>query len=205
MWGQRFYPCMCLQAQMFCDMTTFGGGWMGFATMSPYNNGFTGNTGNINTWFGLSYNYGTYSPYGQIGDYWRDISKMAHVHLMLKTGNGKYWSVVKMSEIVQDTCLHYVTATASSMNMGSTQQNTIVTVCWDPNNILNPSNPFLSFGQGSTPSWSQTVWGENNELDGADRAPFNKANGGSIMLVRGTYRFLSFYACRFTPMPASFV
>ena len=169
-----------MQALMFCDMSTYGGGWMGFASMSPYNYAFTGTSGDA-MWTVTTYSYSTYSPYGKIGDYWRDISKMAKYHLMLKSGSGKYWTVVKLSDIAVGHLI--ITSVATSMNTGNSIRDTKTAVSWWQPDTTYAADPQLAMDDW-TQNYDYMLWGENNA---PGHYVFAQANGGSIMLLRGTY------------------
>ena len=73
--------------EIYCDLETAGGGWMSFASAPASGGWFSGNSG-FNSWFDLSYSYGTYSDTGAIGDYWRDFSGQNADKLCSKPGTG---------------------------------------------------------------------------------------------------------------------
>jgi len=100
---------------------------MSFASAPASGNWFSGDSGH-NSWLNLSYSYGEYSATGALGDYWRDYSGQDVTDIMFKTGDGLYWIVFKLEDIIahpQTTTSSIFDFVASSGNFqGDDEENT---------------------------------------------------------------------------------
>jgi hypothetical protein len=177
--------------QIYCDMTSDGGGWMAVASHST-TNWFAGNTGNLVSWSpnSLNYSYGTYSTTGQVGQYWKNYYGWDVTDMMLKTGNGTYWIAFPLSYIqTSSSYVSFSSGVRTSNNFPSNQYNANTSVAVMHRNG-QPEDPWINAGNehgngGDASGTDYMLWGENNlSLDSSNHGSFCAANGSSIMYVR---------------------
>jgi len=167
---------------LFCDLTTAGGGWMSFASVPSSGNWFDGNTVEFKSsgWSStMSYSWGTYSSSGAIGNYWRDFSQQSVTEVLFKTGNGQYWFVIKLTDVHGGGGT--VDMVASSGNFGG---NTQATIFWRDNAM---EDPWINPTSGHSATYM--MWGENGNNDAGTynnnyHVDFKNANGGILAFVR---------------------
>jgi len=149
--------------EIYCDLETAGGGWMSFASAPASGGWFSGNSGS-NSWFDLSYSYGTYSDTGEIGDYWRDFSGQNADEIMFKTGDGLYWIVLKLEDIsypqtVSNSPNGIVNLVASSGNFeGTNGESNYAYYLFRSSS----EDPWINVGNDHAVGNNYMFWGENH-------------------------------------------
>ena len=180
--------------QIYCDLETAGGGWMSFASAPASGNWFSGDSGK-NSWLSLSYSYGEYSATGEVGDYWRDYSGQDVTDIMFKTGDGEYWIVFKLEEIVFSTTTTSGTFdfVASSGNFqGQNQENTTGHYFfWANSGKPVVKDPYINAGNDHAVGYTNNndadsdnnymFWGEDSSND---HVQFKNSHGGILAFVR---------------------
>ena len=169
--------------EIYCDLETAGGGWMSFASAPASGGWFSGNSGS-NSWFDLSYSYGTYSDTGAIGDYWRDFSGQNADEIMFKTGDGLYWIVLKLEDIsypqstVSNSPNGIVNLVASSGNFeGTNGESNYAYYLFRSGS----EDPWINVGNDHAVGNNYMFWGEN-QISAHDT--FKNSHGGILAFVR---------------------
>ncbi|CAL6443634.1 unnamed protein product [Bathycoccus prasinos] len=169
--------------EIYCDLETTGGGWMSFASAPASGGWFSGNSGS-NSWFDLSYSYGTYSDTGAIGDYWRDFSGQNADEIMFKTGDGLYWIVLKLEDIsypqstVSNSPNGIVNLVASSGNFeGTNGESNYAYYLFRSSS----EDPWINVGNDHAVGNNYMFWGEN-QISAHDT--FKNSHGGILAFVR---------------------
>ena len=169
--------------EIYCDLETAGGGWMSFASAPASGGWFSGNSGS-NSWFDLSYSYGTYSDTGAVGDYWRDFSGQNADEIMFKTGDGLYWIVLKLEDIsypqstVSNSPNGIVNLVASSGNFeGTNGESNYAYYLFRSSS----EDPWINVGNDHAVGNNYMFWGEN-QISVHDT--FKNSHGGILAFVR---------------------
>ena len=169
--------------EIYCDLETTGGGWMSFASAPASGGWFSGNSGS-NSWFDLSYSYGTYSDTGAIGDYWRDFSGQNADEIMFKTGDGLYWIVLKLEDIsypqstVSNSPNGIVNLVASSGNFeGTNGESNYAYYLFRSSS----EDPWINVGNDHAVGNNYMFWGENQI---SVHYTFKNSHGGILAFVR---------------------
>ena len=177
--------CVCIsftQVLTYCDMVTYGGGFMSFASFS-YNALDATSVNTDNDWYRLSYskNAELYDPLGSPGSvsYWRDYTKMASSDIvMFRTGNFKHWAVIKMSQVVKGSS-YTVAVTASSGSFGNPSLDNNLYIYFRTG---MSQDPCIVFGNdGSAGYLNYMIYGEDHGW-----STLRNANGDALALTRGT-------------------
>ncbi|KAI9349055.1 hypothetical protein BDR26DRAFT_670564 [Obelidium mucronatum] len=156
---------------------------MSFAS-SPTSNWFSGNSGSPTLWTtnAYSYNPSAYSPAGETGDYWIDVSGLGGFdELLLVTGNRKYW----VSFMVQDMPLgaydkpFLASSTSKNFPEDLSYRNTYANAFYRSGVA---QEPWISVGVVHAQNSEWMFWGE-----GKTNVHFNllrQNNGGVLLLGR---------------------
>ncbi len=174
--------------QLWCDMTTNGGGWMSVASSVGTGGWPEFNTGSNANWNNLNYSSGTYNLYNKAGNYWRNYFGQNPTEVMIITGNASYWISFPIDYIRQASDavsgvsnVGFTTGVTTSNNFPSDptyNYNSAVNIMHRATQL---EDPWITAGSVHAGGNNYMFWGENGNTS---HAAFKNANNGTRILIR---------------------